>query len=94
MVPVCKDCSLKGRQELKADYKILAKCKLECRKDTRCFGISFGKGQTDNWNRCFFFYERDATTSNTGNDKNFDAWRKSYGCFESKTLYDFYLLSF
>ena len=94
MVPVCKDCSLKGRQEFKADYKILAKCQLECRKDTRCFGISFGKGQTDNWNRCFFFYERDATTSNTGNDKNFDAWRKSYGCFESKTLYDFYLLSF
>ena len=94
MVPTCKNCSLKGRQEFKAAYTILAKCQLECRKDPTCFGISFGKGTTSNWNRCFFFYERDATTANTGNDRNFDTWRKNYDCFESKTHYTFYLLSF
>ena len=94
MVPACKNCSLKGKQAFKGGYTILAKCQLECRKDPTCFGISFGKGQTSNWNRCFFFYERDAITADTGNDKNFDTWRKSYDCFESKTLYTFYLLSF
>ena len=94
MVPTCKNCSLKGRQEYKAAYTILAKCQLECRKDPTCFGISFGKGTTSNWNRCFFFYERDAVTANTGNDRNFDTWRKSYDCFESKNFYTFYLLSF
>jgi len=83
MVPACKNCSLKGKQALKGGYTILAKCQLECRKDPTCFGISFGKGQTSNWNRCFFFYERDAITADTGNDKNFDTWRKSYDCFET-----------
>ena len=94
MVPACKNCAFVGRQEHKADYTFLEKCLLECRKDPKCFGISFGKGTTDNWNRCFFIYEKDPSTANTGNNRNFDAWKKSLDCIEGNYFFRFYLSSF